>query len=132
MEILLPAEKIQRRVAELAREIAADYKDRPLTIVGVLTGCLMFLSDLVRHLDLRLRITLIQASSYRGATTTPGDRQIQPALLPDVQARHVLLLDDFLDTAQTLVNVPAYLRHPGVASLRHAVLVGKIGRQHVA
>src|SRR5947209_4929457 len=98
MEILLPAERIQTRVAELARQISADYKDRPVTIVGVLTGCLMFLADLVRHLDLPLRISLIKASSYRGAVTTPGQLSIHPDLLSDIHDRHVLLLDDILDT----------------------------------
>src|SRR5436189_4422997 len=56
MDILLPADRIQQRVAEMARQIAHDYRGRPVTIVGVLTGCLMFLADLVRHLDLSLRI----------------------------------------------------------------------------
>ena len=72
MDILIPADKIRRRVGELAAQVAADYAGRPVTIVGVLTGCLMFLADLVRHLDLPLRIGLIQASSYRGERTTPG------------------------------------------------------------
>src|SRR5437588_3574465 len=102
MEILLPAERIQQRVAEMARQIAADYQGRPVTIVGVLTGCLMFLADLVRHVDLPLRIGLIQASSYRGETTTAGALRVGPELRPDVRDRHVLLLDDILDTGQTL------------------------------
>src|SRR5438045_4876658 len=102
MKVLIPAERIQERVIELARQIGADYHGRPVTIVGVLTGCLMFLADLVRHLDLALRIDLIQASSYRGAVTTPGALRIQPELIPDVAGRHVLLLDDILDTGQTL------------------------------
>src|SRR5205823_12503183 len=84
MEILLTAEHIQHRVAELAREIAAGYQAKsPVTIVGVLTGSLIFLADLVRHLDLPLRIGLIQASSYRGATTNPGQLRIAPDLAPD-------------------------------------------------
>src|SRR4051812_6884749 len=72
MEILLPAERIQQRISALARQVADDYQGRPVTIVGVLTGCLMFLADLVRHLDLSLRIGLIQASSYRGPVTAAG------------------------------------------------------------
>ena len=102
MQILLPADQIQARVNELARSIAEEYKDQPLTIVGVLTGCLMFLADLVRRLDLPLRIALIQASSYRGAATVAGELIIDPRLLPDIRCRHVLLLDDILDTGQTL------------------------------
>ena len=109
MEVLIPADRIQGRVEELAAQVAADYRGRPVTIVGVLTGCLMFLADLVRHLDLSLRIVLIQASSYRGEATRPGDLHIDPALLPDVKGRHVLLLDDILDTGRTLAALTAHL-----------------------
>ncbi len=131
MKILLSAGDIQRRVAELAQQIAADYRGQPVTIVGVLTGCLMFLADLVRHLDLPLRIGLLQASSYRGETTTPGVLRVQPELLPDLRGRHVLLLDDILDTGQTLAYLREHLQKLGVASLRIAVLLRKVGRQQV-
>src|SRR5437588_6138471 len=117
MKVLLSAEQIQERILALARQIAGDYRDRPVTIVGVLTGSLMFLADLVRHLDLPLRIALIQASSYRGATTTPGALHVQPELLPDLRGRHILLLDDILDTGQTLVHLREHLQSLGVASL---------------
>jgi hypoxanthine phosphoribosyltransferase len=131
MEILISAERIQTRVSELARQIAADYHNRPVTIVGVLTGSLIFLADLIRHLDLPLRIGLIQASSYRGASTAPGELQIQPELVPDVRGRHVLLIDDILDTGQTLAYLSDHLRSLGTASLRVAVLLRKRGRQSV-
>lgn len=131
MKVLLEAEQIQARVGELARQIGADYRGRPLTIVGVLTGCLMFLADLVRRLDLSLRIGLIQASSYRGATTTAGSLRIHPELLPDLRGRHVLLLDDILDTGQTLHHLRDHLNGMGVASLRVGVLLRKLGRQQV-
>jgi hypoxanthine phosphoribosyltransferase len=132
MEILIPAERIQQRVAELARAVGRDYAERrPVTIVGVLTGSLMFLADLVRHLDLPLRIDFIQASSYRGAATVPGELQLQPELVPDVRDRHVLLLDDILDTGQTLDYLSRHLNGLGAASLRTAVLLRKLGRQKV-
>src|SRR5436190_7576885 len=110
MDILLPADRIQQRIGELAQQIQADYHGRPVTFVGVLTGCLMFLADLVRHLDLPLRIGLIQASSYRRGATIPGDLHIYPELVPDVKARHVLLIDDILDTGQTLTYLVDHLR----------------------
>ena len=131
MEILLPAERIQHRVAELARQIALDYNGRPLTIVGVLTGCLIFLADLVRHLDLSLRIAFLQASSYRGAATTPGELRLSPELAPDVKGRHVLLLDDILDTGRTLATLVRHMSDRGARSVRTAVLLRKIGRQQV-
>ena len=129
MRVLIPADQIQARVAELAQQIARDYHDRPLTIVGVLTGSLMFLADLVRHLDLHLRIGLIQASSYRGDTTSPGELTIGPELLPEVRDRHVLLLDDILDTGTTLSRLVERLKSLGVASVRTGVLLRKQGRQ---
>src|SRR5262245_56171630 len=117
MEILIPADLIQQRVGELAQQVAADYQGRPFTIVGVLTGCLMFLADLVRHLDLPLSIGLIQASSYRGATTTAGTLRVHPDLLPDVRDHDVLLLDDILDTGQTMAHLVQHLKGAGAASV---------------
>jgi len=132
MKVLLSAAEIQDRVVAMARTIADDFRDRQVTIVGVLTGSLMFLADLVRHLDLPLRIGFIQASSYRGATTTSGELHVAPELLPDVRNRHVLLLDDILDTGQTLGYLVQHLRSLGVASLRVGVLLRKVGQQQVA
>jgi hypoxanthine phosphoribosyltransferase len=131
MKILIQADRIQARVAELARQVAAEYRGRPVTIVGVLTGSLMFLADLVRHLDLSLRISLVQASSYRGAATAPGRLHVQPELVPDLRGRHVLLLDDILDTGQTLAYLTGEIRRLEIASLRVAVLLRKRGRQLV-
>jgi hypoxanthine phosphoribosyltransferase len=131
MQILIPADRIQARVAELAKQIGADFYGRPVTIVGVLTGCLMFLADLVRRIDQPVRIGLIQASSYRGAATAPGELRVGPELRPDVQGRHVLLLDDILDTGQTLAYVTAHLHTLGAASVRSGVLLRKVGRQRV-
>jgi hypoxanthine phosphoribosyltransferase len=131
MQVLIAADKLQQRVVEMARVIGNDFRDQPTTIVGVLTGSIMFLADLVRHLDLPLRIDFIQASSYRGATTTPGKLHIAPELVPDVRGRHVLLLDDILDTGQTLGYLVKHLRDLGPASVRVAVLLRKQGRQQV-
>ena len=131
MQVLISAERIQQRVHELAVAIAHDYRDRPVTIVGVLTGCLMFLADLVRHLDLPLRIGLLQASSYRGTATTPGELRILPGLIPDVRGRHVLLLDDILDTGQTLTQLVRHILDQGALSVRVAVLLRKLGRQQL-
>src|SRR5271167_2421966 len=118
MQVLITADQVQKCILEMARQIEADFHDRPTTIVGVLTGCIMFLADLVRHLDLPLRIDLIQASSYRGATTTPGQLRIAPELVPDVRGRDVLLLDDILDTGQTLGYLVKHLGDLGAVSVR--------------
>lgn len=131
MEVLISPERIREVVAGMARQIKAEYGNQPVTIVGVLTGCLMFLADLVRHLDLPLRIALIQASSYRGTATSAGTLRVHAEQLPDLRGRHVLLVDDILDTGHTLAHVVKEVQALGPASLRTAVLLHKRGRQEV-
>jgi hypoxanthine phosphoribosyltransferase len=131
MEVLITAERIGERVRELAQQITHDYRDRPVTIVGVMTGSLVFLADLVRQLDLPLKIGLLQASSYRGQCTSPGELQVGPDLLPDVRNRHVLLLDDILDTGRTLTHLVGHLNRLGASSVRVAVLMRKLERQEM-
>ncbi len=129
MKVLITAESIRKRVEELGAQIAADYRGKELSIIGVLTGSLIFLADLIRTLPMPVRIGLIQASSYRGQTTTPGELRVGPELTPDVRGRHVLLLDDILDTGQTLSKLVGHFTALQPASLKVAVLVRKIGRQ---
>lgn len=129
MNVLISADRIRERVDALGAEIAADYEGKPLTVVGVLTGCLVFLADLIRRLNHPTHIALIQASSYRGTATSPGELRVQDALLPDLHGQHVLLLDDILDTGQTITKLVAYLRARGPASVRTCVLLRKVGRQ---
>jgi hypoxanthine phosphoribosyltransferase len=132
MEILLGAERIQERVAALARNVEEDYAGEALTIVGVLNGSLMFLADLVRHMRLRQRIGFVQASSYRGEVTAPGKLVVVPDLTPEIRGRHVLLLDDILDTGQTLAHLLTHFQRLEPRSLKVAVLLRKIGRQKLA
>lgn len=132
MKVLISAEQIQRRLDELAWQVAEDYRQRqPMTIVGVLTGSLMFLADLVRRISLPVRIGLVQASSYRGETTTAGELRIDTGLTPDLRGRHVLLLDDILDTGRTISRLATRVRELGASSVRVAVLLRKLGRQLV-
>lgn len=132
VRVLIPEDEILKRVELVAGQIERAYEGQPLTIVGVLTGCLVFLADLIRRLDLPLRIALVQASSYRGATTEAGELHIQDELLPDLKGRHILLIDDILDTGRTMKHMVEHLRSLGTASVRTAVLLRKQGRQEVA
>jgi hypoxanthine phosphoribosyltransferase len=128
---LLTEAQIQERVRELGREIEADYAGKPLTIVAVLTGSLILLADLIRRIELPLRVALLQTSSYRGATTTAGTLTINESFLPDVVGRDVLLLDDILDTGHTLLTLVGRIKQQGANSVRTAVLLRKLGRQVV-
>lgn len=131
MDVLLSAEQIRIRVDELAAEIRTAYREKPFTVVGILTGSLVFLADLIRRIDLPHQIGLIQASSYRSTATTPGELVIRDELLPDVRGRHLLLLDDILDTGQTITRLVDHLKAKGASSVRTCVLLRKIGRQRV-
>jgi hypoxanthine phosphoribosyltransferase len=131
MQELISAQRIQGRVAELAEEIAQHYQGRPVLFIGVLTGCLIFLADLVRRVQLPLQIHLVQASSYRGETTLPGQLRLRLDTLPDLAGREVLVVDDILDTAQTLARLVDELLRRGAVSVRVCVLLRKHGRQQV-
>jgi hypoxanthine phosphoribosyltransferase len=132
MEILLTAERIQARVTELAQEIARDYQGQSVSIIGVLNGSLIFLADLIRQLNLPIKVGLIQASSYRGESTIPGILRVNPDFAPDVRGCNVLLLDDILDTGQTLHRLSQDIHRMGAAALRVAVLLRKRSRQVLA
>lgn len=131
MDVLLNQAEIQQRVRELGRQIEADYQGQPLTIVAVLTGSLIFLADLIRQIQLPLRVALLQASSYRGTTTVAGSLTVNESFILDVAGRHVLLLDDILDTGHTLATLVERMSERGALSVRTAVLLRKIGRQEV-
>lgn len=115
----------------MANEVAAAYQGRPLTIVGVLTGSVVLLSDLIRRLDLPIRVGVVQASSYRGATTTRKALVINADMMPDIAGRHVLLVDDIFDTGHTLLEVLQRMKQLGAKSVRSLVLLRKEGRQEV-
>lgn len=140
IDVLISAEEIQTAVARVAQQISTDYRGRPLTILGVMTGSLMFLADLIRQLDMPLQVGMIQASSYRGTQTTPGMLRINADFLPRLENRDVLLLDDIFDTGQTLNALCMRLADPAATSgspgtprsLKSAVLLWKTGRQTVA
>jgi hypoxanthine phosphoribosyltransferase len=126
--ILIPREQIARRVKELARQIARTYEDQEddgITIVTILSGAVIFLADLMRELPLKMKIGLIGVSSYRGATTSPGGARIERDLNVDVAGRHVLLVDDILDTGGTLRLVRERLGACGARSIRTCVLLRK-------
>jgi len=131
MRVLLSKDDLHDGVMRMAEEIAACYEDRQLTIVGVLTGSVVLMADLIRVIELPMRVGVLQASSYRGATTTRGELVINSELMLDISGRDVLLVDDIFDTGHTLVQVLEKMREFGPTSIRSAVLLRKHGRQEV-
>lgn len=127
---LIPARRIQRRVKELGEQIRQDYAGQNLTVVALLKGTFVFLADLVRHMDLPLELDFIGAASY-GRGTRPGKLIFTKDLQLPVAGRHVLLVDDILDTGATLGAVARRLRARKPASLRTCVLLDKPSRRTV-
>lgn len=131
MKVLLSEEQLRIGVAELAVKLANHYGDRPLTIVAIMTGGLIFLADLSRLLKMPVRISLIQASSYRGGTEA-GQLWIRDDMMLDVRGRDVLILDDIFDTGKTLHEVTSCVAQMGPSSVASAVLLHKVGCQKVS
>ena len=129
---LLSEEQIKLGVQRLAGEISAHDAGRTLTIIGVLTGSMVLGADLIWRIDLPLRVGVIQARSDRGGATRPGQLEINDSMLPDIEGRDVLLVDDIFDTGQTLSALLRQMESLGPRSVRSAVLLRKLGRQQVA
>jgi hypoxanthine phosphoribosyltransferase len=130
MRVLLSADEIQSSIRVLAEEINRREAKKPLTVIAVMTGSVIFLADLIRQLDMPLRVGVIQARSYAG--TDRGELSMNSDMLPEVAGKDVLVIDDIFDTGHTLVEVLARLRSAGPRSIRSAVLVLKQGKQQVA
>jgi hypoxanthine phosphoribosyltransferase len=131
MKTLLTRDQLHDGVVHMAAAITDRYQNQSLTVVGVLTGSVVMVADLIRLIDLPLRVGMVAASSYRGAATTRGELVIHDDLSLDISGRDVLLVDDIFDTGHTLVEVMRAMRQYGPASLRSAVLLRKQGRQEV-
>lgn len=129
MKILLSEQQLSEGVARLAAEINEHYGDRPLTIVGVLTGSVILMADLIRKLEMPLRVGVVQTSSYKG--TERGALTINSEMMLDITGRDVLLIDDIFDTGNTLEEVTGLMNELGPTSLQSAVLLLKTGQQLV-
>jgi hypoxanthine phosphoribosyltransferase len=125
MRMLWSAEEIAGRVRELGQELTERYRGKPLVVIGVLNGGVIFFADLVRQLDGDLELAFVRASSYRGAATTPGALVLEMNHLPELRGRHVLIVDEICDSGTTLARLKAELAPREPASLATAVLLWK-------
>ena len=123
-KILISDEELARRVKSLAREIERDFRGRDLVVVSLLNGTVLFLADLIRHLNLPLRLDFIGVSSY-GVGTKSGELVFTKELRLDVGGRNVLLVDDILDTGKTLSQVIPKLQVLKPRRIRTCVLLDK-------
>lgn len=131
MRCLLNETEIQERVKALGEQLSREYADRPFTVLGVLTGSIVFVADVIRQIRVPLQVGFVRASSYRGRTTRGGALQLELDLLPDIEGRDVLVVDDIFDTGRTLAALCEVLLARTPRSLRSAVLLTKRGRAEV-
>jgi hypoxanthine phosphoribosyltransferase len=125
LEVLFSAEKIAERVAELGRQITADYAGKDLVLIGVLKGSCVFLADLMREIDLPLSIDFMAVSSYKDETTSTGDIEILKDLSNPIRDKHVIVAEDIVDTGLTLSRLLEMLESRGAASIRLATFLDK-------
>lgn len=128
--VLLDASTIQTRIAVMAKEVQRDFAGQLLTVIAIMDGGLFFVADLLRGIDLPIRLVTMGASSYHGTTQSSGEVKFQWPPTLDLKGQHVLLLDDILDTGLTLGALQERLQQEGVASIKTAVLLQK-RREHV-
>ena len=129
--VLFTTEEIESRLDALAAEIQTCYTGRELTIVAVLKGSLIFTADLVRRLDLPVRMDILEISSYFDGEVPSGKRVLSSYVVNDVRGRHVLVVDDILDSGGTLTEVLELVRVEKPASLATCVFLAKRRKRRV-
>jgi len=127
--VVVTEDQLQARVAELGKEVTADYADRTPLLVGVLKGAFMFMSDLARAIDLPVEFDFMAVSSYGSATRTSGVVRIVKDLDLDLSGRHVILVEDIVDSGLTLSYLRKNLKARGPSSLEVCALLVKEGLQ---
>jgi len=128
--VLISQDQIAHRVGELARQITLDHtpprmSEGEITIVPIMTGAMIFCADLIRQIPIQLRIGLLAVSSYPGASLSTQGSQVISQQMGDIRGRHVLLLDDILDSGGTVRLVVPILKDLGAATVKTCVLLRK-------
>src|SRR6266403_3793729 len=127
--ILFHEPAILRRLGELAAQISNDYRELELTVIAVLNGSLIFMADLLRRIPLPLKLDCLSVASYHGKAQTSGEVIFKQIALPDVMDRHILILDDILDSGHTLAALRDKLQTAKPRSIRVCVLLSKKKRR---
>lgn len=129
---LLTETEIAQAVTHLGQQVTADFAGQQLTVLGVLTGSIVLVTDLMRRIELPHQLGLVQASSYRGESTHAGELRINLDFLPEIRGRDVLLVDDIFDTGRTLTRIMEQLELFEPRRVRSAVLLWKKSCSEVA
>ena len=129
LAVLIDEEQIRVRIKELGAQITNDYAGKNPLLIGVLKGACFFLSDLLRAIDTRLSIEFMAISSYGSSTRTSGEVRIMKDLDVPIEGRHILVVEDIVDTGLTLSYMLANLQSRGAASVKLAALLDKYERR---
>ncbi len=126
--VLISQEELEAAVARIGRQISEDFRDKDPIFVGVLKGCFIFMADLMRHVDIRCTMDFMAVSSYAGTSST-GAVKINKDLGQDIEGRHVIIVEDILDSGVTLSYLKGYLLNRRPASISIAALLDKPARR---
>ena len=129
LKVLLSEEEIKARVQEMGDQLYEAFKDKNPMFVGVLNGCFIFMADLVRAAQLKSELEFIGVSSYKNATKSSGVVQITRDLQRDISGRDIIIVEDILDSGNTLAFLKNYLMTKGAASITIATLLDKPARR---
>ena len=121
-KVLLTEEQIATRVKELGAELTAEYKGKEVIVIALLKGCAWFVTDLTRAMDMPLRIEFMVASSYGDGTTTSGKVNVKLDIGQSIEGKHVLLVDDIIDSGVTFAAISDMLKERKPASLKTVAL----------
>ena len=127
--VLFSEEELKNRVAELAAMIEKDYEGKEIMLIGVLRGSFVFMADLCRAIDLPCTLDFMSVSSYGKGTTSNGQVQITKDLSEDISGRHVIVIEDILDSGNTLSYLLKMLQNRNPASIRLCTLLDKPDRR---
>ena len=130
-DVVVSSQQIRTRVSELGAQITTDYGDNPPLLVGVLKGAMHFMSDLAQAIELPVDVDFMAVSSYGSATQSSGVVRIVKDLDADLSGRHVLVVEDIIDSGLTLNYLRKYLKARGPASLEVCALLLKDGEQRI-
>ncbi len=131
VSVLISKEQLQARIEELGRQIQSDYEGKNLSVIGVLNGCMLFYSDLIRCIDLPLRCDFLGLSSYGAETKSSGVVRFTKDLSSPIQDQHVVIVEDIVDTGLTLSFLLENLKTRNPASIRLCSLLSKPSRREV-
>ena len=129
LEILIGEEEIKERVVALGKQITEDYAGEEVFVLGVLKGCFVFMADLLRNVDLKCDMDFMAVSSYGSGTTTTGAVKITKDLNKDIEGKHLIIVEDILDSGVTLSYLKGYLSARKPASIKIVTLLDKPERR---